>query len=120
MRYISHEIRTPLNTVFLGLKLLSDHLQEAGNFECLGILKDTQQSCFTAIEILNFIQSTLAPFTVQVYYFSIKSFKSNRHHLFTVGLFRREKLEFDSSLNNRYFPKTHNSISMLTLTSLHK
>jgi signal transduction histidine kinase len=95
MRYISHEIRTPLNTVFLGLKLLSDHLQEAGNFECLGILKDTQQSCFTAIEILNdmltfdkvksglltlekskifpinFIQSTLAPFTVQVYYFSI-------------------------------------------------
>jgi signal transduction histidine kinase len=90
MRYISHEIRTPLNTVFLGLKLLSDHLLETGNTDCLGIVQDTQQSCFTAIEILNdmltfdkvksglltleksrispvdFIQSTLAPFTVQV------------------------------------------------------
>ena len=91
MRYISHEIRTPLNTVFLGLKLLSDHLQVAGNVECLGIVKDTQQSCYTAIEILNdmltfdkvksgllilekskispidFIQKTLTPFTLQVY-----------------------------------------------------
>jgi len=91
MRYISHEIRTPLNTVFLGLKLLSDHLQVAGNVECLEIVKDTQQSCYTAIEILNdmltfdkvksgllilekskispidFIQKTLTPFTLQVY-----------------------------------------------------
>jgi len=95
MRYISHEIRTPLNTVFLGLKLLNDQLQDAGNLEeCLGIVRDTQQSCFTAIEILNdmltldkmksglltlekckffpvnFIQSTLAPFTVQVLSFT--------------------------------------------------
>jgi signal transduction histidine kinase len=91
MRYISHEIRTPLNTVFLGLKLLNEELQEkTENSDCVGILRDIQQSCFTAIEILNdmltfdkvksglltlekkmifpvnFIESTMTPFALQV------------------------------------------------------
>jgi len=78
--------------VFLGLKLLSDVMQQkAENSESVLILKDIQQSCFTAIEILNemltfdkvksglltlekqkifpvnFIESTIAPFALQVY-----------------------------------------------------
>ena len=53
VRYISHEIRTPLNTVFMGIQLARTQLA-AGNADDSGsILHDVEESCVTAVEILN-------------------------------------------------------------------
>lgn len=53
MRYISHELRTPLNIAFLGLKILHDELKRLNLSVLLTTLKDTQESCMVALEILN-------------------------------------------------------------------
>lgn len=53
MRYISHELRTPLNIAFLGLKLLYDDLKQLGLPNLLRNLRDTQESCLVALDILN-------------------------------------------------------------------
>ena len=53
MRYISHEMRTPLNVAFLGLKILKDELNQFGNPDLLGTLRDTKDSCMAALDILN-------------------------------------------------------------------
>ena len=53
VRYISHEIRTPLNTVFMGIQLARTQLA-AGHVDDSGsILHDVEESCVTAVEILN-------------------------------------------------------------------
>jgi signal transduction histidine kinase len=53
VRYISHEIRTPLNTVFMGIQLASKQLTQ-NNVEDVGsILHDVEESCVTAVDILN-------------------------------------------------------------------
>ena len=53
VRYVSHEIRTPLNTVFMGIQLARTQLA-AGNADDSGsILHDVEESCVTAVEILN-------------------------------------------------------------------
>jgi signal transduction histidine kinase len=60
VRYVSHEIRTPLNTVFLGLQLLADHLEQLSvstkstiAVTGMELCDDIKGSCFIAIEILN-------------------------------------------------------------------
>jgi signal transduction histidine kinase len=50
VRYISHEIRTPLNTVSMGIQLARGR----NNAEDVAdILHDVEESCETAVEILN-------------------------------------------------------------------
>jgi signal transduction histidine kinase len=56
VRYISHEIRTPLNTVVMGIQLARKQLTAGaiGNEgEADGILADVEESCVTAVDILN-------------------------------------------------------------------
>lgn len=53
MRYISHELRTPLNIAFLGLKILFDDLVKLELPDLLQTVKDTQESCLVAVDILN-------------------------------------------------------------------
>jgi signal transduction histidine kinase len=53
VRYISHEIRTPLNTVFMGIQLARKQHAESNHADVAEILKDVEESCVTAVEILN-------------------------------------------------------------------
>ena len=56
VRYISHELRTPLNAAFLGLKLVTDRLQDSTDEveqEMYEVLNDVQLACNTSVEILN-------------------------------------------------------------------
>lgn len=53
MRYISHEIRTPLNTVFMGIQLARKQLTMSNTDDAQSILHDVEESCVTAVDILN-------------------------------------------------------------------
>jgi signal transduction histidine kinase len=53
VRYISHEIRTPLNTVFMGIQLARKQLEQNNVEDAGSILHDVEESCVTAVDILN-------------------------------------------------------------------
>jgi signal transduction histidine kinase len=53
VRYISHEIRTPLNTVFMGIQLARKQLAQNNVEDAGSILHDVEESCVTAVDILN-------------------------------------------------------------------
>jgi signal transduction histidine kinase len=53
VRYISHEIRTPLNTVSMGIELARKQLKEGNIQDTADILHDVEESCVTAVKILN-------------------------------------------------------------------
>jgi signal transduction histidine kinase len=53
VRYISHEIRTPLNTVFMGIQLARKQLDQNNPADASSILHDVEESCVTAVDILN-------------------------------------------------------------------
>jgi signal transduction histidine kinase len=56
VRYISHEIRTPLNSMFLGLQLLADDLENCSaprDVKRYENLCDVQLSCSAALDTLN-------------------------------------------------------------------
>jgi signal transduction histidine kinase len=53
VRYISHEIRTPLNTAFMGIQLARKQLAKSNLADTSEILKDVEESCVTAVDILN-------------------------------------------------------------------
>jgi signal transduction histidine kinase len=53
VRYISHEIRTPLNTVFMGIQLARKQLAQNNPADASSILHDVEESCVTAVDILN-------------------------------------------------------------------
>ena len=56
VRYISHEIRTPLNTVVMGIQLARKQLAAGAvgdGGEAGSILQDVEESCVTAVDILN-------------------------------------------------------------------
>eukprot|EP01041_Mallomonas_annulata_P013494 gene13494-28621_t len=56
VRYVSHEIRTPLNTVTMGIRLIKRELADLvgpGGDELSSILVDIEDSCDTAVQILN-------------------------------------------------------------------
>jgi signal transduction histidine kinase len=53
VRYISHEIRTPLNTVAMGIQLARTQLAESKHGDVTEILHDVEDSCTTAVDILN-------------------------------------------------------------------
>lgn len=50
--YISHELRTPLNAVATGLQLLEREMVVAENDEYLDTVKDLQESCTSAVDVL--------------------------------------------------------------------
>ena len=54
-RYISHEIRTPLNTVFLGLKLVKESLEDGtmGPLEALKEIGEIKAAADVALTVLN-------------------------------------------------------------------
>jgi signal transduction histidine kinase len=121
VRYISHEIRTPLNTVSMGIQLARMQLVQNNTEDIAEILHGVEESCVSAVEILNDIllydKIEDGRMELDKTVISVHSLVESVVNKFNVQVLCMLCVPFPKSINTSYFCRHVNARLISKLTS---